>query len=114
MGLIINKSLLSDKELGRRRSENISRIEKQITQIVVPEVIGRIVGDGLEGIVNGINTFFITNQVYIEGSISVYLNGLRLTRGSGKDFTEGGSTSINMENPPEPGSVLMADYNILT
>lgn len=63
------------------------------------------------GSINGSNTAYTTVNVYASGSLKVYLNGQRLTAGSGNDYVET-SGGFTMQYAPATGDVLLVDYNL--
>lgn len=54
------------------------------------------------GTINGINVSFTTTFTYIPGTLEVSLNGLDLA--SGDHFTETGSNSFDLADPPAAGA----------
>lgn len=73
------------------------------TQIIRNEVPG--------GSVNGSNTAFTTASQFSTGSLRVYLNGQRLTPGSGVDYIEA-DQGFTMQYAPLSGDVLLVDYEL--
>lgn len=63
------------------------------------------------GSINGSNTAFTTASVFNSGSLRVYLNGQRLTSGSGNDYVEG-TQAFTMQYAPATGDVMLVDYNV--
>lgn len=63
------------------------------------------------GSVNGTNTAFTTASTFNSGSLRVYLNGQRLTAGSGNDYVEV-TQGFTMQYAPATGDVLLVDYNV--
>jgi len=47
----------------------------------------RVIGETLAGAIDGVNTVFTTANKFDPVTIAAYLNGLRLHRGAGLDFT---------------------------
>ena len=79
-------------------------------QYIRPYMIRDVADDILTGPIDGVNTVFCTTHIYESGTITLYLNGLKQTAGSGNDYVEGPGGCITMNNPPLPGDVLRADY----
>lgn len=63
------------------------------------------------GSLNGSNTAFTTASVYADGSLKVYLNGVRQRSGASNDYTET-SSGFTMNTAPESDDVLLVDYEI--
>jgi hypothetical protein len=63
------------------------------------------------GSINGSNTAFTTASTFASGSLRVYLNGQRLTAGSGNDYVEA-TQGFTMQYAPATGDVLLVDYNV--
>lgn len=61
---------------------------------------------------NGMNTMFVLRFSYVENSTRVYLNGVRLTLGSGYDYDEILPDVIELSVAPSPGDLLTVDYKI--
>lgn len=61
------------------------------------------------GTVNGSNTAFGLANTPVSGTVSLYLNGVRLQPGAGNDYTLSGAT-ITMLYAPATGDQLLADY----
>lgn len=68
-------------------------------------------GETPGGSVNGSNTAYTTASVFATGSLRVYLNGQRLTAGSGNDYVET-TQGFTMQYAPATGDVMLIDYNI--
>ena len=69
-----------------------------------------VAGETPTGVVNGVNNTFHTALVYLAGSLSVYLNGLRQQRLG--DYTETGGQTFQFVEPPWQGSTVRVDYMI--
>lgn len=80
-------------------------------QFIRPYLIRRVYEETMSGAIDGVNMQFCTTHPYETGTITVYLNGLKLTVGSGNDFIEGPGNCITMFYAPLPGDVLTAEYN---
>lgn len=61
------------------------------------------------GTINGSNTAFTLANSPTAGTVSLYLNGVRLQPGAGNDYTISGAT-ITMLYAPATGDQLLADY----
>lgn len=59
---------------------------------------------------DGANTNFSTTSPYITGTTRVYLNGQRLTPGSGYDYLEVSSSQIGLFYAPVPSDRLIIEY----
>jgi hypothetical protein len=57
---------------------------------------------------NGTTTLFTTAQVFIAGSLIVYLNGLRQVKPN--DYSETTTQSFTMTTPPLATDTLLVDY----
>jgi hypothetical protein len=68
-------------------------------------------GETPGGSINGSNTAFTTASTFASGSLRVYLNGQRLTAGSGNDYVEV-TQGFTMQYAPATGDVLVVDYNV--
>lgn len=64
-----------------------------------------ITGDRTE-----LTPFMYLRKVYIPGTLKVYLNGMRLTRGNYYDYREGTGNILVMNYPLEEEDLLTADY----
>jgi hypothetical protein len=60
------------------------------------------------GTIDGTNQSYSTAKPYQSGSLGLYLNGLRQRPVS--DYSETGSQSFHLVNPPLPGDSLNIDY----
>lgn len=67
-----------------------------------------ILGETPTGMINGVNMVFGTAQAFQPNTTGLYLNGLREF-----DYTETGSQSIMLADPPLSGDSLRIDYIIL-
>ena len=65
------------------------------------------------GTINGVNAVFTLASTPVAGSVHLYKNGMRMTPGTGNDFTISGST-ITFESGAIPltNDTLLADYRI--
>jgi hypothetical protein len=66
------------------------------------------VGETPSGTVNGTNDVFTTAKSFIEGSTSVFVNGLR--KEIGVDYIESGIGAITFSTAPVSGDVILIDY----
>jgi hypothetical protein len=53
---------------------------------------------------------YLTHE-YVLGTLKVYLNGMRLTRGN-YDYREGTGNVLVMNSPLDPDDLLVVDYKI--
>lgn len=60
------------------------------------------------GLINGSNTVFTLQNIPTSLTTALYWNGLRMTLGV--DYTVGASNSFTTSQPPQPGDVLVIDY----
>jgi hypothetical protein len=60
---------------------------------------------------DGATVEFHTFWPYQPGSLSVWLNGMRLDPNLETGFTEGGGDLVIMKEPPEIGDSLQAQYD---
>jgi hypothetical protein len=79
-------------------------------QIIYPVQIRQVIDEELTGPINGTNVQFTTSSNFINGTITVYLNGLKLKSGSTNDFIEIAANTIQLNYAPLPGDVVVADY----
>ncbi len=79
-------------------------------QIIKPAVFRHVENETPSGNIDGINTLFTIEHASIEGSLQIYLNGLRLRPGVGFDYTMPNNQSFIMEYAPLPGDELWVDY----
>lgn len=112
--------------VGQKRILNFiagSGIDLEIQQGSEPDTIdivisttGAGIGDNVYnevpvGEINGSNTVFYTLYQFIDSSMRVYLNGLRLRQGSSYDYTTSGyDKRIVMNYAPLTGDSLVVDY----
>lgn len=69
--------------------------------------------DSITGVRDGVNNTFSTSQVYISGSIRVFVNGLRQTEGSDYDFEESaGLDAVVFTFPIAVDDVLLFEYRV--
>lgn len=66
-------------------------------------------GNGLSGDVDGVNTTFVTPEAYIEGTLRVYVNGLRMP-GSQIVETDYEAGELDFVSAPLAGSQVIVDY----
>lgn len=64
------------------------------------------------GDIDGINTVFVTANNFVAGSTRVFYNGIRITLGSGKAYTESATNQITLSFAPQSGDELILDYDI--
>lgn len=66
-----------------------------------------------EGVVDGVNTLFETSQDYEPGSLMVFVNGLCRPANADNGWEEYLASSFTMKEPPLPGDIIMAQYNVI-
>ena len=59
------------------------------------------------GAVNGVNKVFTVSHDYINGKISIYLNGLQQPETT---YTETSPTSFTLADAPVTGTTILVDY----
>jgi hypothetical protein len=64
----------------------------------------------ITGLKNGINKVFTLSYNYVLQSTKVYLNGIRLTPGSGYDYTETNPNQITFAYAPVVDDLIIVDY----
>jgi len=69
-----------------------------------------ITEEDLSGQITGINTQFDLNSNFSTGSVRVFVNGLRIQKGAGKDFIEVSPNQIEFNYLLEIGDILLVDY----
>lgn len=62
---------------------------------------------------DGVNTDFQTSVTYKSGTVSVWLNGIRLVAELNTGFLELGGNTIRMKEAPLPGDSIQAMYEPL-
>lgn len=62
------------------------------------------------GAYDGVNTTFTTVYKFVEGSLQVYYNGIRLAPGGVYDYTVTGLMQFDMNIPPDSGDLILVDY----
>ena len=70
-----------------------------------------IVDETVTGSINGINTVFTTSDLYIAGSLTIFLNGLQQAKPG--DYSETTSSSFTFINAPIGGAnpdIITARY----
>lgn len=65
---------------------------------------------GVTGAVNSSNTAFQTTYEFVPGTLKLYLNGVRLFRGGGIDYTEGSGKNFSFVTAPVTNDQIIADY----
>ena len=73
------------------------------------EIDTLIVNEIPSGIINSINTDFSIANDPVTGTVSVYLNGLLQTPGTGKDYTISGK-DITFTKAPRTNSEILVSY----
>lgn len=67
-----------------------------------------VIGEPINGTIDGSNNTFLTDNNYVSGTVSVYLNTARQTKG--KDYNETASNQITFIFTPQPGDTIITDY----
>jgi hypothetical protein len=62
---------------------------------------------------DGVTTSFHTSKPYKPGSVSVWLNGIKILSEFEDGFTEAGGTEILMKEAPWVGDSLQAEFEAL-
>jgi hypothetical protein len=62
------------------------------------------------GQVNGVNTVYFTINDFLAGSTRVFVNGVRLTLGEAKGYTETDTNQITLSFAPLVGDEILVDY----
>lgn len=60
--------------------------------------------------IDGITTNFYTSLDFIDNTLRLYMNGLRLSKGATYDYVETNGAGFTMNYAPEPGDILLAEY----
>lgn len=74
-----------------------------------PVTAAPVVNETPSGSINGTNVNFTTASTFASGSLEVYLNGQKLTSGSGNDYVEV-SGGFTMQYAPLTGDVIRVNY----
>ena len=69
-----------------------------------------VFGEDLSSQVDGLTTEFTIAETFDSGTVAVYLNGLRLQRGIGKDYVEGPGNIITFLIAPDEEDIILVDY----
>lgn len=64
----------------------------------------------ITGVKDSVNKIFVTSNNFIAGTTKVYVNGLRMTRGVGYDYTETGVNQITFASALDNGDLILIDY----
>lgn len=70
----------------------------------------RVTGEVPSGDIDGINVTFVTNNNFVSESLEIFLNGLKLSRGVGNDYTESSPNNFIMNYAPLPGDKIEVNY----
>ncbi len=60
---------------------------------------------------DGARTSFTTPEKYVQGSVSIWMNGLRLDREADNGFAELGGNTVHFFEAPLVGDTLQAVYD---
>lgn len=69
-----------------------------------------VFGEDLSSQVDGLTTEFTIAETFDSNTVAVYLNGLRLQRGVGKDYVEGPGNTITFIIAPDAEDIVLVDY----
>lgn len=69
-----------------------------------------IVEEDLSSQIDGLITEFNLLNNFVDGTIRVYLNGLRQQKGVGNDYIETAPNKIEFFSAPEVDDILLIDY----
>lgn len=70
-----------------------------------------VFGETPSGTINGTNVTFTLANVPTSGTVRLYVNGIRMSPGSGNDYTMSGLTiTFTAGATPLTGDVILADY----
>ena len=82
----------------------------EVVWVAAEVVVGRHIYNEIpDGSINGSNVTFTLAAAPSTGTLQLYRNGNRLQSGASNDYTVSGAT-ITMNQAPESGDVLIADY----
>lgn len=68
-----------------------------------------VANDVPTGLVNGINTVFVLNNVPVDGTVELTLNGIDQEPGGSNDYVIVGAI-ITFNKAPRAGSIILAHY----
>ena len=92
--------------IGSNGNWYVNGVDTGVKSQVVPTTV---YDDDITGLRNGVNTDFLAPDEFISGSLDVYLDGLRLSKGNNKDYTEiAQGARINRVITPQ--SLLIFEY----
>ena len=74
------------------------------------ESVNWTIGETPIGEYDGANTVFLTLNTFQPNTTIVYLNGLRLCRGSAYDYEESGNTTLIFTTAPIVTDIILVDY----
>jgi len=69
-----------------------------------------VFGEDLSSQADGLVTEFTIANAFDEGSVAVYMNGLRQQGGIGKDYVEGPGNIITFIIAPDVEDIILVDY----
>ena len=81
---------------------------RQLAIALVTSVLAEIINEVPAGLVNGVNTTYITANTFRTGSTRVYLNGARQKPGT--HYSESASNQITFVTAPAVSALLLIDY----
>jgi hypothetical protein len=68
-----------------------------------------IVGESVVGNIDGVNVVYQVQNTYRAGSLAVYLNGVRISRGQ---YSEQTGSTFSLVDPPSIGDLVEVDYDL--
>jgi len=95
----------NNKVTGLDRATYRDLLEK----IIIPTLISANFTDHPIGNTNGANKNFTLTRDAYDGTLKVFLNGIRLREGLGNDYTVNGRV-IMFGTPPISGDIILAEY----
>jgi hypothetical protein len=101
---VLDSDLLAVVNNGETKKVTKANLLKEITSTSFVD------GEIPAGSINGTNTVYTTAFNFITGSTHVFLNGIRIARGSSSDYTETGLNQINFISAPQSGDSILIDY----
>jgi len=90
---------------------NVWSAEKIISEILgYGGIVKYIFGENPSGDIDGVNKTFTTLYNFVETSLEVFLNGLRLDQGAGRDYLLDGDNGFILNGAPLNGDDLTVNY----
>lgn len=79
-------------------------------QYIFPVQLRHVYDETLVGAVDGVNKQFKTVHNFVDGYMTLYLNGLKQREGATNDYIEISDDTIEFQFAPLPGDIIVADY----